>query len=78
MFSMISRWIEIPAHMIDCPNATSQSHVAGVIKTAPERTGELKSAAASLQNKLAGVEGGLLQFKSRSEGDPIRFCGAAR
>jgi hypothetical protein len=40
-----------------------------------ERTTDVKPAADSLKNKLTGVEGGLIQFKSESGQDPIRFAG---
>ena len=40
-----------------------------------ERTSEVKPAADSLTSKLTGVEGGLIQFRSQSGQDPIRFAG---
>ena len=40
-----------------------------------ERTGEVKPAADSLARKLTGVEDGLIQSKSQSGQDPIRFAG---
>jgi hypothetical protein len=40
-----------------------------------ERTSEVKPAADSLAAKLTGVEGGLIQSKSQSGQDPIRFAG---
>jgi hypothetical protein len=40
-----------------------------------ERTSEVKPAIDSLTSKLTGVEGGLIQSKSQSGQDPIRFAG---
>ena len=40
-----------------------------------ERTSEVKPAADSLARKLTGVEDGLIQSKSQSGQDPIRFAG---
>jgi hypothetical protein len=40
-----------------------------------ERTNEVKPAADSLARKLTGVEDGLIQSKSQSGQDPIRFAG---
>jgi hypothetical protein len=40
-----------------------------------ERTAEVKPAADSLAGKLTGVEDGLIQSRSQSGQDPIRFAG---